>query len=143
MTNLDAFKTALSALRVQFGFSSATFDYFIGVYSTSAAREEVLEACRTSRGGEHGGALLAEWARLALNRSDDVLSFLKEHGVEFVSPANPNAIRLPNGDTAFVTEPTWGKLVLRHPPKGGRAQSSYQRFASRGNLLLAIRDARF
>lgn len=66
----------------------------------------------------------------------DILSFLAANGVQ-VSYQSTGAIRLPNGDTAFVTEKD-GKITIKHPPRGGRAQTYYQKFTSRERALKAI-----
>ncbi len=65
-----------------------------------------------------------------------LLNYLVINGVQ-ASQTSTGAIRLPNGDVAFVSEKD-GKIVIAHPPKGGRAQTYYQRFTSRERALKAV-----
>lgn len=75
-----------------------------------------------------------------MNTTADLLTYLGANGISIRNDST-GAIQLPNGDTAFVWERTKDgqqKVTVKHPPKGGRAQSYYQTFTSRERALKGI-----
>lgn len=67
----------------------------------------------------------------------NIVEFLTANGIEVVYKPTC-AIKLPNGESAFVRERDNGQVIIDHPPRGGRAGWYTQRSKTREGALKLI-----